>query len=553
MGRRIALATAVLIGGSVAALVIAALAALVAGVQPAARTARVETVAADRAAALQEQPAGSAGVPPAAVAGAAPTTTGTPQPASATASSAADAPASQPSLVHPGPLDLVPAESLLCWKGLPYPDTQRPGETQPNAIVTLINAGVLLLGDRLDPRARLFVDVLQAFGEIIRYPFAIALIDARAKEEKPDSRKVDQLRVAVIVRTNGQSLPLLRMLQRIVSTHTDSGQAALERRQTHGRAYQELMDRRLSDWCVLAWGELDDYFVLTIGREVWPQIAAVAAGEATAISRDAWLAPVRATYRQEPLIEIIVAAKAIRERLDPFVEGRATAFFRAWEADDIDQAHWALGFEGRCLYCRAYFRDDRTRIRKYADPSFAEPRHMELVPNGARYAVYRLPVSRFLPKLIAAFYATRSPGDRAFAERRWAQIQAELGLDAQRDALDNLGETIVLHNDPPHPLRMPLAFTSLLEIRREPAQVRATLEKLCAAWQAALEKEAEARGEPNAALLERDDDGVWYLQFGPVAGLSWTFTDQYIVTSWSPKALREYLSKAGARVGRRSF
>jgi hypothetical protein len=36
------------------------------------------------------------------------------------------------------------------------------------------------------------------------------------------------------------------------------------------------------------------------------------------------------------------------------------------------------------------------------------------------------------------------------------------------------------------------------------------------------------------------------------AGMSWTFTDQYIITSWSPDALRRYLHTAGESVGRRA-
>jgi hypothetical protein len=39
------------------------------------------------------------------------------------------------------------------------------------------------------------------------------------------------------------------------------------------------------------------------------------------------------------------------------------------------------------------------------------------------------------------------------------------------------------------------------------------------------------------------------MQVGPVAGVAWTVTDRYIVTSWSPRALREYLEIAGEAAG----
>jgi len=270
------------------------------------------------------------------------------------------------------------------------------------------------------------------------------------------------------------------------------------------------------------------------------------------VARDTWVSLIRSKSTREPLIEIIVAAKAIRERLDPFVDGRATRFFQAWNTADIDQVHWAFGFEGRSLYCRTYSRrGDLTRRMVYAGEVYATPRLLATVPDPATYAIYRVSVASFLPKLIESYYATRSPDDRVAAEQRWAKVESELGLDAQRDALALLGNNIVLHNFPQHPFRMPLAFTSLIEIKREPQRVRETLEKLCRAWKNALQKEADEKGIVNPAILFRDDDGVWFLRIGPVAGLSWTFTERFIVTSWSPHALREYLAKAGDAIGSR--
>ncbi len=35
----------------------------------------------------------------------------------------------------------------------------------------------------------------------------------------------------------------------------------------------------------------------------------------------------------------------------------------------------------------------------------------------------------------------------------------------------------------------------------------------------------------------------------PCAGPAWTVTDRFIITSWSPTALRSYLAKAGDKVG----
>jgi len=451
------------------------------------------------------------------------------------------------------PLDLVPVDSLLCWKGLPFPDTQQTSG-EPSPLATLIDVGTRIAGNPLDAKAQLTLRIFETLGVVVRYPFAITLIDARAKPAREDGSggKVDRLSIAAVVKTEGKSEPFRRIIQKVVNEQTDGGLATLERKQASDRVYQELRDSRLPDWCVIAWGEIGEHFVITLGDGVWPLIASVAAGETESVGGDEWVARVRKQRREEPLIEIIVAAQDIRQRLDPFVQGRATAFFKAWRSADLRRAYWALGFEGRALYCLAnYLKDSISQHRLYANPRTRDQRLLQTVPDESRYAVYTLQVSSFLPRLISSYYSTRGEDDQRIAVQLWNQIQADLGIDVERDALSHLGEHIVLHNYPQHPLRLPLAFTSLIEIRDEPKKVRETLETLLRAWQEGIEKADDESGVPNPTQLFRDDDGVWFFQFGPVAGLAWTFTDTFIVTSWSPMALRDYLDKIGDKAGNR--
>ena len=454
------------------------------------------------------------------------------------------------------PLDLIPADHLLCWTGRPFPDTTPPtDEDSPSVLATLLDVGTRIAGRPLDSKAQLMVRLLEAFGLMIRYPHALALIDARAKPVGPDGlgRRVDRLRFALIVQTGAKSEPFRRTIQKIVNEQTDNQQASLQRKKAQRWSYQELKDNRLPDWCVIAWGDIGEHFVLTVGAGVWPLIASVGAGETPALSRDPWVVAARATLNPKPLIEIHAAARAIRERLDPLVDGRATGFFKAWHADDMARSHWALGFDGRALYCIAHIlnNDEKTVRRIYADPKIRNKRLLATIPETARYAIYRVPVGKIVPRLISSWLATRSPEVRQSAEQAWARIQAEYGFDAERDLLANLGRHIVMHNDPPHPLHVPLAMTTLVEIRSEPARVRQTLETICRAWQTGLERANEQNSVPNPALLHRADDGVWNIQFGPFAGPAWTVTDRFIITSWSPTALRSYLSKVGDKVGQR--
>jgi len=464
------------------------------------------------------------------------------------APTSAPATSSAPSLA--GPLDLVPADSLLAWKGLPYPDTH--GERGPGALEVVTGLVNTLFPHALDPRAKLTLRFLQGFGLMIRYPFAMAVLDASATQiaGSGTNLKADDLKIAAIIRTDGHNDAFLRLIQRTVNELTDASAARLETRNLGPYRYQVLVDRRLPGWCHIAWGRIEGFFVFTVGRDVWPQVAAVARGQRPSLAADPWTRRLRSRRDREALIEVAVAVRAIRERLDPVVFGRATAFFRAWGAEDVVRAHWFLGFRDRAMFCEAYYdKGSRTVHRVYADPNLRQRRYLDTIPPDARYAIYRVGAGRLLPRLVAGWYATRGENITQRARRWWQQVQQQYEFDAQRDILDNLGNTFVLHNFPVHPLHMPLAFTSLIEIRRNPQCVRRALETMCVAWQEGLEEAAAQGNVRNPTMLYRDDDGIWYLQFGPLAGLAWTFTDQFIITSWSPDALREYLNFAGSRVG----
>jgi hypothetical protein len=141
---------------------------------------------------------------------------------------------------------------------------------------------------------------------------------------------------------------------------------------------------------------------------------------------------------------------------------------------------------------------------------------------------------------------------RATVDRIWSQVQERGQFDVERDLLAHLGDHAVLHNDPPHPLRIPIAVTALIEIRDEPAVVRKTLDGVCTAFRDELDQAAaEGRGPP-PITLHREDDGLWYMQYGPIAGPAWIVTERFLVTSWSPRARRwagennEWRIRAGA-------
>ncbi|MBN2446923.1 MAG: hypothetical protein JXO22_09365 [Phycisphaerae bacterium] len=452
------------------------------------------------------------------------------------------------------PLDLVPADSMLAWYGRPLPDALPP-EAGPSPLNTLIDTLPQLAGGRLDRTARVALRVFQTLGQMIRYRHAVVLIDSSAIHAgvHPASRRVDDLRLAMIIDTQSweRSGPFRRIMANAIEDQTDSDHAAITDKTAERWSYRELYDERLPAWCRISWGQIDEYFVMTLGADVWPVIASVAVEKQPSLARDEWVTQTRDAQGRDATIEIFLDADRMRERLDPLLNNWISDFFKVWDAGEMHRGSWAIGLKGDAIYCLSYFKvGGETVKRVYADANVANPGALG-VPAGSRYAVYKVPAAEYLVNLVESLYVWQTPEKREHDLRRWERIQREHGFDAQRDVLDHLGDTVVLHNYPRHPLRLPVFFTTLIEIRDEPETVRKTIDTMCEAWQQGLEKEAEKMVIANPAEVMRRD-GVWYIQVGPLfSGLAWTVTDRYIVVSWSPTALREYLEIAGDSLNRK--
>lgn len=472
-------------------------------------------------------------------------------PQSTTGSAApTSAPASVPAALRArGPLDLIPSDALLCWKALPAPGAALSVESGPSALGTLV--GVLnQIGQNLRPQTQLWIGIFETFGIVVKYPFAVGLLDAKAiTTASGRGKQLSDAKVAIVAKMDGEFVEVRRKIQTIMNSLTDASTASLVEKTAGGFKYQELTDKRLGSW-IIAWGALGEHFVITFGPNVWPTIAETALGQRKSLADDTWLAAARARQSPEPLIEIVSQSSEIRARLDPLVDGRATAFFKAWDAQDVERAYWALGFEDRAMYCAAeFFGEQGTRRRLYADPKIRDQKYLATIPAESRYAIYRLPVQWLLPRLFSGYYATQDAADRLAAEQRFAKIQADHGFDADKDLLQHLGDTFILHNYPQHPLHLPLAFTTLIEIRGDAQRVRKTIDTICNAWRDALDEAADKNADFRAAVLERESDGTWHFRYAVISGVAWTVTDKFLISSYSPSALKEYLATAAGAAG----
>lgn len=452
------------------------------------------------------------------------------------------------------PLRLIPADALLCWSSARLPDapTSAPAD---NAVSTLLDVGTRLVGAKLDRSTQITIRIFEAFSSSIRFPLAVALLDlqARPAELNPQARKLAYFQVVAAVQAGAESDRLRRVIQKVINEQTDAKFARLENRTAERWQYQELHDVRKEDLGAVAWGQIDDCFVITLGEGVWARVAAAAAGKADSLAADAWVQGVRARHPEQPEIELYGAPPRLARRLDPMVQGRAGQFFASWGLGEVQRGWWSLGFEGRALYSRATFeeRNGFNRERLYADPHAADPALLAVVPPDARYAIYSFPAGLFVQRACAAWFALFDAQERAWAEKHWQAALAKAKVDPQKDILDQLGARFVLHNYPPHPLRLPMTFTTLIEISGDAKRLRSSMDALLEAWVTETEADSGERSSFDLFHLRHDSDGVWYVELGPVAGVAWTTTERFVVASWSPQALRAYLAETAGKLGKK--
>ena len=97
-----------------------------------------------------------------------------------------------------------------------------------------------------------------------------------------------------------------------------------------------------------------------------------------------------------------------------------------------------------------------------------------------------------------------------------------------------MDEPMIIHNYPRHAFGLPFAWTILMRIKDHSDLLRLRVDQL-------LDYISRELMKDSLFQLRRDDDGVWYL-FAGIMGPALKVTDQWVVISFSPVALRQNIA-----------
>jgi len=268
----------------------------------------------------------------------------------------------------------------------------------------------------------------------------------------------------------------------------------------------------------------------------------------TSVAADPWFADAhRRTGGRYAHLEISLRLDRIRESLAAVISQRVDGTIGQLGLGGVQRGLWSIGRDGRAVTATvAVKRPRRTIVTPIARGLTDGDPVSVLIPDAARsYAIIEHPPAKLVRRVRGAILASRSARAQTALHAAWDRMAKPAGLDIERDLLAHLGDRIIIHNDPPHPLGIPLLVTIVVPIDGSAERVKRSVDILLAACADWLTPPAPNRGGPFAVRLKRTDDDIWYIQAG-IVGPAVSVEDNNLVISFSPTAVRQVLKTLAA-------
>ncbi len=446
--------------------------------------------------------------------------------------------------ISPDLLEVVPRDHLAF---VVFDNSAIEGAADSTTHVTpLVSLGADVLhrfgGQRANQSAvSATLDILSTLAKLEPYPFAVVVTDASAKRMGPDSFRLSGMQAAVIVATHGNNAPITQYIQDLLTRWTSRDSARITNQEEHGTKVFTLIDDRLPDWCVVKWGSIKDFYVVALGDRGFNDAAQSilrANEDATENSRHKrWqeLLDSRSAH-----FELQINFDAISNALSTVVKGRTQDVIDELGFANCQRSMWTVAKKNRAVVWSQLKIEDGNEVFV---PISTEARGVQsrLIPATAtEYTLFRCGMDDILNRAAEAYLASRRDEFRADLRSRWTRFETDAGISIQTGLFDHLGEIILIHDDPPHPLKLPLLSTIVIPIAGEPAIVDQTLAALLKQSNRWFNKTNANPGDDApvfAPQFTKADDNVWYLSFG-FAGPAITVANRFIVISHSPLACR---------------
>ncbi|MFQ6048149.1 MAG: hypothetical protein ACE5K7_02165, partial [Phycisphaerae bacterium] len=241
----------------------------------------------------------------------------------------------------------IPADAMVVYFNRPPADLRDQAQVAARVASLLVTASVFGV---VPSQWQGLTDAASCLPLIGARDHAVALLDVSSRQYGPRSYRLEQLKLALLLRTGRHNEQIVAQVRRLLSRYTNRSLARLETIQIGQDRFQRLADSRLPGWAVIAFGPLDDLYVLTLGRGAYQRVLAAHRGRLARLADDAWFDQAhRRTGGPDALVEWMIDWQRIRSRLGQVVQGRPQAVIDQLGFAGVQRGLWSIRMVGPAM------------------------------------------------------------------------------------------------------------------------------------------------------------------------------------------------------------
>ena len=439
-------------------------------------------------------------------------------------------------------LQSVPADAVAAVLYDPVEDTTAGAGSMLTLATLLLERGREMgLASQFGESFGRTLDIVGSLPVVAHHPLAMVLLDISSLPRPDGGAQLSALSVALVIDTDGQHDAIAQRVRFLLGIHTNNVQGRIDKIESYGETSYRLTDSRLPDWAVLQWGSIGNLYILTVGTGAFDRISDSIRGAAPSLATDEWSANAhRKTAGADASLQAYLHVTRLLGSLGPSARKRTEEVLASLRLRPANRGLWSIGQDGRAVRILSLIDiGGKDRLIPLSTSGFTDSPIDSIIPLEADcYLILERRAEDLILRVRDTYLNTLTVSARRDLIETWAREEAEAGISVRRDVIGQLGNHLVFHPYPSHPLGLPMLCTVLIEIEGSTTSVRHSLD-------AALEHYRHLPARPSggkrgsfAPWLRHDADGVWYVQFGLI-GPAIGVTDGWIVIGYSPHAVRQ--------------
>ncbi len=448
-----------------------------------------------------------------------------------------------PQLLEPVHRDSLAA--IMIDPGTPRQNSEPAYQT----LLKLLRKGKEIgLAGKWSQSTQLLMDSLSIWPLVKEFPRVYVLHDLQFGPDELGQIRIKSAAMSIALWTRGKNTSIQQFIQRLLNLYTDESNSTLEKFEVGSGNFHRLVDRRLSRWAVWEWGVVGDWFVFSCGPGGTERVrSALNDPQLRLASVDWFVAGCRRIEAEKANLVAYLNARELQKRTQDASDDRLARMITAMGWEDCERLLWSLNWSARGVSLTSLHDvGGNDRLTHRADPETLSSQYLSAIPAAATwYIPLEYDGATMLRGLGSLGLSVFKPDEQQKILSDWQEMVESQKIDVDTDLLNQLGNHVIVHNHPRHPLGLPMMCTLMIEIKGDSNRVRTTVDRMLNYWSKLLDSRRKNSEVDSIAApsIRRWDDGIWYVQMG-IYGPAVFVTDGWIIFSYSPVAIREILQPA---------